>query len=466
MLFQKGTKINDEKERGSRILMLLAGESFRDGGQHNRARGTENSFDPQRKASFSHMKMMDYVSSKYNVEFDVFVTSYKTKYEKNLLEWYKNRLVGSSFKENPAGLENIIREVLNNECLDGYDSILVSRIDLEYKEYLSGIFDPHWNKIMLTSVCWLFSGPHYQSAYMAGAPHWAPRISDTIQFIPKKFMDRAKKTFFMSHEAWANYKAHGFSQEDMGFMLDTYHDSDSAKDYNPLYKMASRRESAKWHSPNFKLNPDRSPRRCLNRISFPDWEQPLTESYEDENFKLAYKYETTLKKERFSLHIDGREAVVRRVDSEGGWDLNVVLFLEDKRTGLQKELLVGSSDRNESRVSLSQEKNFYEDERFELSVKKHPHKDSFLIKRKKNEVLVSRTDCSDAWGHPHVLIVKEKATGKEKEFVIGHSNCDHKTIPVDFECLECQTRLKESEETIGRLQEEIRLLKVRMRTGP
>ena len=36
--------------------------------------------------------------------------------------------------------------------------------------------------------------------------------------------------------------------EDLGTIINTYHDSDSSKDYNPLYYIVNRPENIIWHS--------------------------------------------------------------------------------------------------------------------------------------------------------------------------------------------------------------------------
>ncbi len=40
---------------------------------------------------------------------------------------------------------------------------------------------------------------------------------------------------------------------DVSFILDTYHDSDSQKDINPIYRISNRPESDIWYSEGYRL---------------------------------------------------------------------------------------------------------------------------------------------------------------------------------------------------------------------
>ena len=39
--------------------------------------------------------------------------------------------------------------------------------------------------------------------------------------------------------------------DDLNVMLETLHDSDSEKDYNPLYRIVNRPQSTEWHSSGY-----------------------------------------------------------------------------------------------------------------------------------------------------------------------------------------------------------------------
>jgi len=70
-------------------LFIMFGESFRSGGQYSRIRGNDESYFGQIDASLSQMRFI----KNLNVDIDVYISSYSTKFDNNLLGIYsKNRL--------------------------------------------------------------------------------------------------------------------------------------------------------------------------------------------------------------------------------------------------------------------------------------------------------------------------------------------------------------------------------------
>lgn len=411
-----------------KMLVVLAGEAFRHG-QHGRERDTPESLESQRKASMSHVALMDRIKSAWGLECDVMLSSYRTRHEKELLGWYGDRLVASSFKTGLVGLEPLVRDALAEADLGKYESLFVARVDIEFKDYLKEVFDPRWDKIMFPSICWAFQG------YLTAEPHWVPRISDVMEFVPKKFLSKVKTSFHLRHEAWHRYVASGLSHDDMGLMLDTFHDSDSAKDYNPLYRMACRKDPKKWYSPNLVVGPNRNPVRCFRYIGYPDWNQPVTEPYEDDDLLIAYKYDCYVRPEQFSISFDkvSRQIKVRRLDYEGGWDVKVVLMVRHKGSGEEREVFVGKSEENEKIVGIDYRPNQYEDDRLSVTVKEHEFADIFHLNLESpEEISVMRIDEIAGWGQDLSLIVSDKSTGRSKLLKVGPSQSQRKTVTFSF----------------------------------
>jgi hypothetical protein len=74
-------------------------------------------------------------------------------------------------------------------------------------------------------------------------------------FIPSTYFYLFNLNIYLNHDAWFTYKTdYNLTNNDMDFILDTYHDSDTFKDFNPLYYMVSRPENQKWHSENFVID--------------------------------------------------------------------------------------------------------------------------------------------------------------------------------------------------------------------
>ncbi len=59
----------------------------------------------------------------------------------------------------------------------------------------------------------------------------------------------------IGHEMWQNLVDYAkLSYDDLDTMLTTFHDSDSAKDFNPLYYIVNRPESTVFHSKGYIFN--------------------------------------------------------------------------------------------------------------------------------------------------------------------------------------------------------------------
>jgi hypothetical protein len=244
-------------------LICLVGESFRLGTQGTRLRDVEEAYEPQKSACASVVDFMDQMKVRRGVDCDVFISSYSTRWEADLKAWYGDRLVGSIFLENLVGLDSLVANAKQNIDFGAYDFVLVLRIDVFLKPYFSDIFDPEWNKIMYPSVIWI--GFHL----WRGRPGVA-KNSDMMAFVPRKFADLP---IFLNHGAYSYYHDAGL-KDSVGFMLDTFHDSDSRKDYNPLYYLVCRPGTNLWHGLGYSVGPDFNPAYVGTR-SFPDWSPRL-----------------------------------------------------------------------------------------------------------------------------------------------------------------------------------------------
>jgi hypothetical protein len=220
-------------------ILLLIGESFRTGEQGTRIRGIKSSYEEQMKACKSHIQFMNHFS---NIKWKVVILSYTTPYDKDLNELYKPFY--SYYYDSPIGYDNLFNVskqfVIMNQLK--YDFLFVSRIDLYFKPNLSKIFNPSWTTIHYPFICWK-KGSVSKKYY--------PRVSDTMVFIPKKYN---LSSLSLNHDSWAELCNNGFGYSDIDVMINTYHDSDSSKDYNPLYTIVNRHETNIWDSPNDIFN--------------------------------------------------------------------------------------------------------------------------------------------------------------------------------------------------------------------
>lgn len=216
-------------------LLLLFGESFRWGGQHTRDRGRYVSYPAQIDASKSHKRWIDHTKQKYHADINVSINSYTTRFDDDLTSIYLLDLKKSIFYPEMIGQNGLIQRCIQHlkEDLKEYDFILYMRIDLYLKDTFFDIFDPTWDKIMFPSICF---EPHHKCG-----PH--PRVNDMMMFIPKKYFSHLNVG--LGHDSWYNLiERQSLTYEDLDTMLNTYHDSDSGKDFNPIYFIVNRPEES------------------------------------------------------------------------------------------------------------------------------------------------------------------------------------------------------------------------------
>jgi hypothetical protein len=217
-------------------LLILFGESFRLGGQGNRNTGSEQSYEEQINAAKSHIKFISNLKKK-NINISVSINSYSTRYDKNLTYIYKDVLYDGIFYTNLLGRNTLINNCINRvENITSYDFILCMRIDLFLKDKFMDIFKLDNDKILFPSICF---EPHHKIGIH-------PRVNDMMMYIPKKYIIFFKQNGInLVHETWYNLVTnYNFNYEQLDTMLNTYHDSDSAKDYNPIYYIVNRHESS------------------------------------------------------------------------------------------------------------------------------------------------------------------------------------------------------------------------------
>jgi hypothetical protein len=236
-------------------LILFIGESFRSGSQGTRIRGRELSYEGQIKACNSHIDFFQYLlNTHHNLEIDVSISTYTTKFDNDLLQIYDKYLIQKNIYNDVIGLDNLFHKAVNSiDNINNYNFILYLRIDLFIKEHFYTVFNPYWQTIRFPTICWFRdcrSGKY-------------PRVNDNLLFIPQKYFTYIDK-ITIGHEAWyyiierckSNYieTRRALNYDDLDSMINTYHDSDSEKDNNPLYYIVNRPENPHWHSEGLIFN--------------------------------------------------------------------------------------------------------------------------------------------------------------------------------------------------------------------
>jgi len=232
---------NKEYTLKNKCLIIFIGESFRDGIQHSRQKDTDESYDSQNNASKSHNKFIEHITD-MGIDVDVIINTYDTKYENDLNKWYDNYLIDYMKNDKLIGIEKLLNNVIEKyeKKIKDYDFVFAIRIDLFLKDYFIEKFDPYWDKIYFSNITWREMYKTYNNE---------PRIADTMIFIPHQYFFLFNLNLYLNHDSWFMYKnEYNLTNNDMDFIINTYHDSDSYKDLNPLYYMVSRPESKIWHS--------------------------------------------------------------------------------------------------------------------------------------------------------------------------------------------------------------------------
>jgi hypothetical protein len=225
--------------------IIFFGESFRLGGQGSRIRGSDESFEQQIKASKSHMIFIDSLRMK-QTETDIYIASYNTKFKQDLQNIYAENLIGSDFYDELIGQENLIHNSINKILnIDKYDFLTTIRIDIFLKSHFIEIFNPKWNKILWSCICW-------DPANKVNGKH--PRVNDLIMYFSRKYFKYIKDVHYddntSGHKQWAFFIDNtDLTYDDLDTIINTFHDSDSAKDYNPLYYIVNREECQIHHTP-------------------------------------------------------------------------------------------------------------------------------------------------------------------------------------------------------------------------
>lgn len=129
-----------------------------------------------------------------------------------------------------------------------YDFILFIRIDLCLKPFFTAVFDYHQctKCIIFPSICFVLHNYHVNF-------DGTPRVSDTMLVIPNTFFHLLypRVAFSLYHDTWSQLHELGIEDEHIDLIVNTYHDSDSEKDWNPLYYICNRPESSTWHSVDY-----------------------------------------------------------------------------------------------------------------------------------------------------------------------------------------------------------------------
>lgn len=231
------------------ILFVLIGSSFRTGNQGSLIRGLDESYEDQINACKSHIKLFDHLVKKFNCNIDTSINTYTTKFDDNIRDIYKNyNIVNINFNEKEIGLTNLFNNAVYNDNvnINNYDSIFYIRIDIKLADFFINLVDINTNNIKFSFICW----------HLCNNFRGYPRNADMMLYIPKKYFNHLQTICNnIGHELWYILRIYcNLTNDDIDVFINTFHDSDSYKDYNPLYCIANREQSNIWHSKDLIFN--------------------------------------------------------------------------------------------------------------------------------------------------------------------------------------------------------------------
>ena len=190
-------------------------------------------------------------------EIDVYISSYKTQYDNDLIQVYKNNLKHSTFHENVMGQHKLIHSELTHIDLSMYDFLLILRIDVYLK--LTQWLDTSSEKILWLSACFK---PHHITF------HGHPRVNDIMCFIPKKYFQYVDDLVYSGdgHNQWDYFVRNtSLTYNDLDTILPGFHDSDTSKDWNPVYYIVNRKEASPRETDLFR-------KEDFNQTGKPIWQ--------------------------------------------------------------------------------------------------------------------------------------------------------------------------------------------------
>ena len=235
-----------------RFALIIRGEAFRKGGQGNRDDGKSDTYDEQKAACKTHMDLVNkIVATGFLV--DVYIDTYSTEYDNDIRSWYGPNLKDARFHKTKFNSQrSLIKdglEMINEK--EAYDALMIVRIDLYLKPAFIEKYDPTTSTVQFPFILWTLNSKTAKGN---------PMVSDTIFHFPKAHYDKLYGLY--SGNTWGDNTNHAFLDhvpleygKEYSLLTTHFHDSDSAKDFNPFYKMVGRPENPVWYDGNQKEFP-------------------------------------------------------------------------------------------------------------------------------------------------------------------------------------------------------------------
>jgi hypothetical protein len=219
-----------------RCLFVISGETFRSGGQVSRKRDdSADCIDKQRLASYSHIRIINYLKEKFDINTDIFINTYvmNPECDELILKIYGPSVIFSNFRKTPASRpEEFYAETnafVSALDLSSYEFIFFVRIDYYIKEYFLSRFTKIDDKIRYGLLDYGTLGILHEIVYM-----------------PKRYFNLINVDIyanFRNPHNGADYVSKTVGIQAIDHFINSYHSLSTKLNWNPIFTNVDRPES-------------------------------------------------------------------------------------------------------------------------------------------------------------------------------------------------------------------------------
>ena len=245
-----------------KCLFVITGDTFRIGGQRSTGKGGDESFRRQNLATDSHLRFFESIEKKFDIQCDVFLNIYKCndEYDKQLFEWYGDRVVQSKIHPGRLGSEfemiyDTIGRLINSK-IDDYEFIMFIRPDWYLKKYFDEVFRPDPERVLYAHLDAGYKLVENPTGFIDGGGRRRdiPHVCHCITYCPKKhYRWLLENRVWHWHDSLLRLEQH-LPRTQFGFFVDTVHWCCSSLDWNPLYSLVGRDEHLEYKFPNISYD--------------------------------------------------------------------------------------------------------------------------------------------------------------------------------------------------------------------
>ena len=225
-----GLPMRLEPPTTEKLLIVSVGQTFRGGSWMSTALGDTTSVSGQRSAVDSHVAFARFVKARFGVSSDFIVNTYSSPFQNDLMSWYP---AGTRFKFGTitpgmyadVAYQKLLDEAMNSTSLAEYCAVVFIRADIFLKPGFFHYFR-FFDKITFSFIL---------GKTINKDESLRPIVGDILLHVPRSFFNIFNNGFRLFHDSYRYY-----SVRSMGFMVNTYHWSNSADDVNPLYYIVNR----------------------------------------------------------------------------------------------------------------------------------------------------------------------------------------------------------------------------------